>query len=148
LKAEAHEILIGPEEIQGFFAQFLRFQEEPVMNPIWFAIYFVSKLARDNGVIVVLSGDGGDELYAGYNKWMEYLRLYEGIPYRSLRAAPAPLRSLAGKLGETFLRNQNQREVLRRFAAGQELFWGGTTFKSRQLSSMLALDVSPSEELW
>src|SRR5256886_6562363 len=28
------------------------------MNPIWFALYFVFKLARDNGVIVVLSDDG------------------------------------------------------------------------------------------
>jgi len=148
LKAEAHEILIGPEDVQEFFPQFLRFQEEPVMNPIWFAMYFVSKLARDSGVIVVLSGDGGDELYAGYNKWMEYLRLYEGIPYRSLRAAPPRVRSLAGNVGQALLRKESQREVVRRMAAGQELFWGGTTFKSRELRTMLAPDIFSTEDLW
>jgi asparagine synthase (glutamine-hydrolysing) len=91
LKADAHEVMIGPEEIREFFPRFLQLQEEPVMNPIWFANYFVSKLARDSGVIVVLSGDGGDELYAGYDRWMQYLRLYEGRAYRTLRAAPEPL---------------------------------------------------------
>jgi asparagine synthase (glutamine-hydrolysing) len=148
LKADAHEIMIGPEEIRAFFPLFLKFQEEPVMNPIWFAMYFVSKLARDNGVIVVLSGDGGDELYAGYNRWMDYLRLYEGGAYRLLRATPGPLRSLAGGVGQALLRKENQREVLRRAASGQELFWGGTTFKTSQLAEMLAKDIFSGDDLW
>ena len=148
LKADAHEVMIGPEEIRGFFPSFLQFLEEPVMNPIWFAIYFVSKLARDNGVIVVLSGDGGDELYAGYNRWMEYLRLYEGRAYQVLRSVPAPLRSLAGGVGQAFLRKENQREIVRRAAAGHELFWGGTTFKTSQLATMLRSDVFGVGDLW
>jgi len=126
----------------------LEFQEEPVMNPIWFAMYFVSKLAREHGVIVVLSGDGGDELYAGYEKWMDYLRLYEGAAYRTLRAMPVGLRSVAGGLAKTLLRKENQREVIRRATVGQELFWGNTTFKSDQLARMLSSDVFDGGDLW
>ena len=148
LKADAHEVMIGPQEVREFFPRFLEFQEEPVINPIWFAMYFVSKLARENGVIVVLSGDGGDELYAGYQKWMDYLRLYEGAPYRVMRAMPAGLRSAAGSLARTVIRKENQREVMRRAAVGQELFWGNTTFKSDQLARMLSSDVFDGGDLW
>jgi len=117
LGAEAHEILIGADEVRAFFPRFADFQEEPVSNPIWFATYFVSKLARDNGVIVVLSGDGGDELFAGYNRWMEYLRVYER-GWRQLRAMPAPVRQLLGGVAQSFLPRDEQREIVRRAVDG------------------------------
>jgi asparagine synthetase B (glutamine-hydrolysing) len=46
------------------------------------------------------------------------------------------------------LRKENRREILRRAAAGQELFWGGTTFKTRHLTTMLATSVFPGGDLW
>jgi len=147
LGAESHEILIGPEEVRDFFPRFVDFQEEPVGNPIWFAMYFVSRLARDNGVIVVLSGDGGDELFAGYNRWMEYLRLYSR-GWRQFRAMPAPMRRLAGGAAVAALRSRSQRELIRRGMAGEELFWGGTAFKPAQLANMLAPEMQPNGNLW
>jgi asparagine synthase (glutamine-hydrolysing) len=147
LGAEAHEVLIGPEEVREFFPRFVDFQEEPVANPIWFAIYFVSRLARDNGVIVVLSGDGGDELYAGYNRWMEYLRLYDR-GWRHFGALPQPARALAGAVARPLLRRANQRELARRSVAGEELFWGGTVFKPEELQAMCAPDLHTDGALW
>lgn len=146
LKADAHELLIGPEEIRDFFPRFLEHQEEPIANPIWFATYFVSQLARDNGVIVVLSGDGGDELYAGYNKWMTYLRLYKS--WRVFRALPYPVRQLSGSLAQAFTRQDAYRELLRRGMADEELFWGGTMFKPGQLENLLAPDLVVNGHLW
>ena len=147
LGAEAHEILIGADDVRAFFPRFVDFQEEPVSNPIWFATYFVSKLARDNGVIVMLSGDGGDELFAGYNRWMEYLRVYER-GWRQLRAMPALARQLVGGLAQSFLPRDEQREIVRRAVAGEEMFWGGTAFKPAQLAAMLAPDLQPNGSLW
>ena len=146
LQAEHHEIMIGPEEIQAFYPKFLEHQEEPNLNPIWFAIYFVSKLARDNGVIVVLSGDGGDELYAGYNRWLEYLRL-QRYSWGSLKHLPAFAKKMAAASGR-LLRSEGQREILRRGLAGEALFWGGTAYKAGQLSQMLAPDLLPNGNLW
>ncbi|MBK9319313.1 MAG: hypothetical protein IPM91_11110 [Bacteroidetes bacterium] len=39
-------------------------------------IYFLSKLAREKGTIVVQTGDGADELFAGYRAWLQYNRYY------------------------------------------------------------------------
>ena len=66
----------------GDFAEFLPkyvwHMEEPVCEPPAIAMYYVSKLAR-NHVKVLLSGEGGDEAFAGYNNyrsiiWMERLK--------------------------------------------------------------------------
>lgn len=147
LGAEAHEVLIGPDDVRAFFARFVQFQEEPVPNPIWFATYFVSQLARDAGVIVVLSGDGGDELYAGYNRWMEFLRLHRR-GWRQFEAMPQPVRALAGTAALRLVRQENKRELVRRGIAGEELFWGGTAFKPSQLTHMLAPELRPNGKLW
>ncbi|MFQ5657196.1 MAG: asparagine synthase (glutamine-hydrolyzing) [Candidatus Methylomirabilales bacterium] len=80
-----HEIVINQEEFTKFLPGFLWHMDEPVADPASIPLYYVSRLARDNGVIVVLSGEGSDELFAGYSYWQKglYLRLlalYERLP--------------------------------------------------------------------
>ena len=41
-------------------------QDEPIADPVCVPVYYVSKLARDNGVIVAQVGEGADELFCGY----------------------------------------------------------------------------------
>lgn len=59
--------------------------DQPLADPSCVALFFVSKLAKENGVTVVLSGEGADELFGGYNIYHEPLSLckYQKIP-RSL----------------------------------------------------------------
>jgi len=55
-------------EAEDFFssvATMIDFAEEPVVEPAAIALYHISKLARQNA-IVLLSGEGSDELFAGY----------------------------------------------------------------------------------
>src|SRR5205823_13369925 len=87
-------------------------EDEPIAFPSSVLLYFVSRLARDH-VKVVLTGEGADELFLGYNRyrvtaWNERAgRAYRWVP-RSVRAAirdsvgrgPAALRRYAGR---TFL---------------------------------------------
>ena len=88
LGTEHHELMLRPEAnevIEGLVSLF----DEPFADSSALPTYFVSELARHE-VTVALSGDGGDELFAGYTRYAEILR--RGV-------APAPLRPLASAAG-------------------------------------------------
>jgi asparagine synthase (glutamine-hydrolysing) len=69
--AEPHEIVIDDRDFFGALPRLLWHEDEPIAHPSSVPLYFVSKLAREH-VTVVLTGEGSDELMAGYGK---YLRL-------------------------------------------------------------------------
>jgi asparagine synthase (glutamine-hydrolysing) len=69
--AEGHEVVIDDHDFFRALPRLLWHEDEPIAHPSSIALYFVSKLARER-VTVVLTGEGSDELMAGYGK---YLRL-------------------------------------------------------------------------
>jgi asparagine synthase (glutamine-hydrolysing) len=71
IRAQSHEIVIDEADFFGALPRLLWHEDEPIAHPSSIALYFVSKLARER-VSVVLTGEGSDELMAGYGK---YLRL-------------------------------------------------------------------------
>jgi asparagine synthase (glutamine-hydrolysing) len=73
--ADPHELTITAKEFADFLPKFAWHMEEPVCDPHAVALYFVSKLARDF-VKVLISGEGGDEAFGGYQtyrgiQWLE-----------------------------------------------------------------------------
>jgi asparagine synthase (glutamine-hydrolysing) len=73
-----HEMTISAAEFAAFMPQYVWHMEEPVCEPPAIAMYYLSKLAR-NYVKVLLSGEGGDEAFAGYGNyrnllWLEWLK--------------------------------------------------------------------------
>lgn len=72
-----HEILIpSGTRIIDLLTSTISFMDEPVWETSFVSLHMMSKLAREHGVIVVLTGDGGDELFAGY-PWYEGARRFE-----------------------------------------------------------------------
>jgi asparagine synthase (glutamine-hydrolysing) len=72
-----HEITITAEDFWNFLPAYVRHMEEPVCEPPAVALHYVSQLAK-NHVKVLLSGEGGDEAFAGYPNYPHMLRL-DGI---------------------------------------------------------------------
>ena len=68
IKADAHEIVIDERDFFGALPQLIWHEDEPIAHPSSIPLYFVSRLARDH-VKVVLTGEGSDELLAGYGKY-------------------------------------------------------------------------------
>jgi asparagine synthase (glutamine-hydrolysing) len=66
--AEAHEVVIGRTEFFSALPRLVWHEDEPIAHPSSVPLYFVSALARQH-VKVVLTGEGSDELLAGYGKY-------------------------------------------------------------------------------
>ena len=93
-----YEMTITAKDFAAFLPKYVWHMEEPVCEPPAIALYYVSKLARDH-VTVLLSGEGGDEAFAGYSNyrnlvWLE--RIKGGGPL--LNGALAGGMSLANSL--------------------------------------------------
>jgi asparagine synthase (glutamine-hydrolysing) len=73
LGTKHHEFYFKESEIFPLIRELPKYYDEPFADSSSLPTYLVSRLAKENGVKVVLSGDGGDELFCGYNRyvWME-----------------------------------------------------------------------------
>jgi len=67
--------------------------DEPLANPNALATYLVARQARADGLKVLLTGDGGDELFAGYERYALDTRisLYQKIPEALRRTLLSPI---------------------------------------------------------
>ena len=65
---EHREILVGASDVVRELPRLAWHQDEPISEPAAIPTFLVSKLARET-VTVVLTGEGGDELFAGYPKY-------------------------------------------------------------------------------
>lgn len=70
-----HEVSMTAESFRDFMPKFVWHMEEPVCEPPAIALHFVSRLAQESGVKVLLSGEGADEAFGGYQDYRNLLLL-------------------------------------------------------------------------
>jgi asparagine synthase (glutamine-hydrolysing) len=92
LGTEHTELYVSPRDLFDVIPLLPLLYDEPFSDSSQIPTYFVSKLSSD-AVTVSLSGDGGDELFAGYSRY-RWAHTY----WSRARHFPAPIRALLGKL--------------------------------------------------
>ncbi|HKR04619.1 MAG TPA: asparagine synthase (glutamine-hydrolyzing), partial [Bacteroidia bacterium] len=134
-KTDHYEKIVTPADIKNLLPEIINIFDEPLADSTCIPIYFISQLARKNGTIVVLTGDGPDELFLGYTNWMKYLKMYPWFHIYS------NLPSFVKKSAVAIFGNNYSpaSEILERGAKNQELFWGGAkSFKESSKRNFLS----------
>jgi asparagine synthase (glutamine-hydrolysing) len=88
------ELYVTPREMLDVIPSIPTYWDEPFADSSQIPTFLLSKLTRRH-VTVSLSGDGGDELFAGYDRYFWTDRVC-----RSLSMIPRPLRSVAARIGK------------------------------------------------
>jgi len=126
------EIHLTEEGVRTQIDSWLDALDVPTANPTWIAVSTIAQAAHEDGMKVLLSGDGGDELFGGYNRWMTYLRFHDRVWART----PPLLRRAGGLITRPILRGL-AGDVARRAADGGDLFVGSRPFHDDDLRHCL-----------
>jgi asparagine synthase (glutamine-hydrolysing) len=96
-----HEKCLGPADAVEAIPTIIDFYEEPFANSSAIGAYHCARLARERGVDVLLAGDGGDELFAGNERYSEDKKfaLYHSIPKVLRNGVIRPVADLMPKTG-------------------------------------------------
>jgi len=95
-------IRICEQDLLGFLPQALEAMDQPTVDGI--NVYAISRAVRQAGIKVVLSGQGGDELFGGYLAFRHVPRILAA--QSAFRRLPPGLRSVAGNFADVVLRQR------------------------------------------
>jgi asparagine synthase (glutamine-hydrolysing) len=71
LDADHHEVVVSREDVAAAFPDMVAHAERPVLRTAPAPLFLLSQLVREHGVKVVLTGEGADEMFAGYDLFRE-----------------------------------------------------------------------------
>ncbi len=151
LGSEHHEVRISEADLLGAAQKLAQLQDEPISDPVAVPLYFVTKMAKEQGVTVLQAGEGADELFCGYSNYRRFMTHHDRL-WQPLSRLPR----WVGGLGAGVLslsnnpRNRKIRDVFVRRAKGQELFMSSAVAyyeleKQRILSPDLRRDMAKTD---
>ena len=123
--ADHHEVVLKPQQLYSALPRLIWHEDEPIRNPSSVALFEVANLAR-SAVKVVLTGEGSDELFGGYERyWATLFNFKWGPRYNrvmptwiqekwikpSLWQLPIPL-SVKKKISHTFVNHSLRPEYI------------------------------------
>ncbi|HET7290789.1 MAG TPA: asparagine synthase (glutamine-hydrolyzing) [Vicinamibacteria bacterium] len=127
-KTDHHEVMVDERAMQDYLPALVHSQDEPIADWVCIPLYFVSKLARDSGTVVVQVGEGSDEQFCGYASYMAYLDAHRRY-WRPFAWLPAAARTACAALADGALslteRYDRHLDLVSRAGRGRELFWSG-----------------------
>jgi len=88
-----HEYFVTPGDLADSLEKVVRHFDEPFGNSSAIPTYFCARLARDAGIDLLLAGDGGDEVFAGNERYAtdHLFQMYGRVPAILRRGVLEPL---------------------------------------------------------
>jgi asparagine synthase (glutamine-hydrolysing) len=139
MNTDHHEMSVTREAFFGALPRLIYHQDEPINHSSAIPLHFLAAYAKREGVTVLVSGEGGDELFAGYSSYAALLRDVR------LRAFMPPF---VWRTGSSLLRAIGMRKygnIFERYSQPLErLIWGTQTLLSQKELFRLVGDASGS----
>ena len=148
LRTDHSEVLCRGEDIGAAFADVIRHTERPILRTAPAPLFILSRLVRNSGFKVVLTGEGADEVFGGYDifKEAQVRRFWARSPRSRWRALL--LRRLYPYLGAMQQQSQNYLQAFFRTgldAPGDPLFSHVPRFNlTRKLTRFYSADLRAS----
>jgi asparagine synthase (glutamine-hydrolysing) len=132
--------MIDSADLLAFLPEMVYHQDEPIADWVCVPLYYVAKLARDSGTIVVQVGEGSDELFHGYQNYIDstarsrrYWEPFQHLPSSLRRLIAGSAQELATHTG----RGLAHADYIANAAAGRLPFWGGAICYSGELKRQI-----------
>ena len=139
-KSEHHESLLSTDEFLALIPQTIEAQDDLVSEPSSVFLFHALRMARDQGVRVVITGEANDELCCGHGGMVSIRDGYKAR-WQPLMRLPKIARGAAAALAP--LVTPGRTDVLRRAANDGEYFWSyEVAWAQSQLQEVV------SAELW
>ncbi len=144
-----HELILTEQDAVSFFQKMIYHQDEPLGDSVCIPLYFVSKLARDAGMKVILLGEGSDELFCGYPMYIDYLSMYRYWQISQHYIPKVAKKGLFYAARPFYPNSPNRQDLINSWAQGRSLFWGGVRVFSElwKKDILLATDVEPADPI-
>jgi len=111
IRTDHHELIVNPSDLQDVIPKLPKMYDEPFGDPSAIPTFIVSQFSR-NDVKVSLTGDGGDELFGGYNHYHRSKQIWSAIrkvPYSIRKMSASILNPVGSHLYNTTLGRRAER---------------------------------------
>lgn len=88
-----HQVIVGPDHVMQAMTRLATLFDEPFANSSVIPTFICAQAAREAGMALLLAGDGGDELFAGNERYVKdrVFQLYRHLPEGLRRSVVEPL---------------------------------------------------------
>lgn len=117
INSHHHPLEISQKEFIGSFEEALEFLEEPHGDSASVPLFLLSKKIKEHGIKTVLSGEGSDEIFLGYDNYAKFLNYYEFE-----KSLDSKQMEFMNSIISTLQNNTKESEYLRRVIKKESLY--------------------------